>query len=166
MIRFRAPLLLAALFASTTLAASYTDSKYGFQLSYPAGWTVQPDVMGAAVAVLAPPVNNFSRNVNVVVIGGVPAGTTLDSVYSQNVATLRKLMTDFKVLAERRLTVDGQPARELVYTGRQGQYSLRQKQRYVLHGGKLYVLTATGLKGDAAADRLLDPVLDSFKLGR
>ena len=157
--------LLALALTGAAQAATYTNASQGFNLRYPDSWTKRENIQGAVVAVVAPASGGFSRNVNVVVIPGAPAGTKLDDILSANRANLAKQIKGLKVLLQRSVSVGGVNGRELVYTGSvstAGTRELRFKQRYTIQGSKLYVLTQTALANDTGADAALTPVLDSF----
>ncbi len=147
-------------------AATFRSTADRFSFTYPSGWTKQENIQGAAVAVIAPSAGGFSRNVNVVVIPGAPAGVSLNDVLTANRANLAKQIKNLKVISQRKVQVGGVPGQELVYSGSvstAGTRVLRFKQRYTIHSGKLFVLTQTALATDSGADGAVTPVLDSFK---
>ena len=43
-----------------------------------------------------------------------------------------------------------------------GTSSLRRRQRYTVHSGKLFVITQTSLASDSGADKVMNTALDSF----
>ena len=142
------PALLAALFLSVA-GAEYVNKEYGFSATPPKGWK-QVDAPGVAVAFTAPTSTaGFATNVNVVV---QPASADM-SLQKYTVATnaaLKQVLTDYKLLGSRDITLSGKPGKELMFSGKQGKFTLYFIQNFTLSGGKVYGLTGTTLLKDKA----------------
>lgn len=138
-------LSLVALTLPTVALAqtAYTNKKFGFTTTYPKGWITKEDVMGAAVFFLEPPKQGvFTSNVNVIV-EKVPQGGTLTDLVEAAKAFGQQAVTDFRVLAERDRNVGAVRGRELIYEGRQGQFSLRWSQLFAVQNGRAVAITLT-----------------------
>ncbi len=142
------PALLAALLTSVA-GAEYVNKEYGFSATPPKGWK-QVDAPGVVVAFTAPnAVAGFATNINVVV-QPTSADMSLQKYTVVAQAALKQALTDYKLLGSRDITLSGKPGKELMFSGRQGQYTLYFIQNFVLSGGKVYGLTGTTLLKDKA----------------
>lgn len=122
---------------------SYSNAKFSFSTTYPKGWLKKEDVMGAAVFFLEPAKQGvFTSNINVIV-EKVPPGGTLKDVVEASKAFGQQAITDFKLLAERPRNVGAFRGTELIYEGRQGQFTLRWSQLFALSGGRAVAITLT-----------------------
>ena len=144
--------LAALLLAGSVHAATFTDTKNGFTVTAPAGWEQVP-YAGTAVVYMSPRrVAGFGPNINVIV-QTVPAGLTQAQFHAGSLAQIRKYVTGGKVIQTRAVTLGGRPANEVVYTGRQGEFSLYFIAVYTVKGTRAYIVTGTtvlGQQGDMA----------------
>lgn len=149
----RLPPLLALLVLGGALAAPYQDAKNGFRVTPPAGWQ-RAEYPGTAVVYLAPQrVGDFNPNLNVIV-QPLPAGVTQARYHAQSLEQIRTFVSGGKVVQARATTLSGQAANEVVYTGRQGKFSLYFIAIYAVRGRSAYLITGTtplGKQGDMAA---------------
>ncbi|GHF33182.1 hypothetical protein HNQ07_000300 [Deinococcus metalli] len=148
----RTRLALAALLLGSAHAVTFTDSKNGFTVTAPAGWD-KVDYAGTAVVYLNPQrVNGFGPNINVIV-QTVPAGTTQAQFHQGSLAQIRKYVSGGQIIQARAVTLGGRPANEVVYTGKQGDFSLYFIAIYTVKGTRAYIVTGTtvlGKQGDMA----------------
>ncbi|WP_027482441.1 PsbP-related protein [Deinococcus pimensis] len=122
---------------------AYVNRKFSFTTTYPKGWLVKEDLMGAAVFFLEPPKPGaFTSNVNVIVEKVPPGGTLTDLVEAAKTFG-QQAVTDFNLLAERERNVGALKGRELIYEGRQGQYTLRWSQLFAVQNGRAVAITLT-----------------------
>ncbi|WP_309573261.1 PsbP-related protein [Deinococcus sp.] len=146
------PALAALLLLGSAHAATYSDSKNGFTLTPPAGWE-KVDYEGTAVVYMNPArVKGFGPNLNVIV-QTVPAGTTQAQFHQGSVAQIKKYVSGGQIIQTRAVTLAGRPANEVVYTGRQGDFSLYFIAIYAVKGTSAYIVTGTtvlGQQGDMA----------------
>ncbi|PNY82335.1 PsbP-related protein [Deinococcus koreensis] len=143
---------LALLLLGGSLAAPFTDAKNGFKVTPPAGWQ-KVDYPGTAVVYMAPRrVGDFAPNLNVIV-QPIPAGTTQARFHTGSLAQIRKFVSGGQIIQTRDVTLSGQKANEVVYTGRQGKFSLYFIAIYAVKGKSAYIITGTtplGVHGDMA----------------
>lgn len=148
----RLTLPLALLVLGAGLAAPYTDAKNGFRVTPPAGWQ-RVEYPGTAVVYVSPKkVGEFSPNLNVIV-QALPAGMTQARYHALSLGQIRDFVTGGKVVQTRATTLAGRPANEVVYTGRQGKFSLYFIAIYAVKGRNAYLITGTtplGQQGDMA----------------
>ncbi|UQN09536.1 DcrB-related protein [Deinococcus sp. QL22] len=163
---FRSGAVLAALVTASVASAEYVNAAEKFAVTAPKGWQ-QVSVPGVVVAFVAPgTTGNFSVNANVLV-EKLPAGITVSQYAQAGQATLKRLITDYKLVSSRNVTLGGVAGREQVFSGRQGEFSLYFVQTFALSGGKAYVLTGTTqLKDKAGLTPVMAAFVKSFKFKR
>lgn len=121
----------------------YSDK--GFSIRLPETWEQKEGFMGTTVMTLSPKetaTDAFRENANVAV-EAVPRGTTLPDYFSLSLGNMRKMMTDFKKHEEDEATLDGQPAKRVVYSFRVGEMNLKTLVYFTVRGKRAYVITAT-----------------------
>ncbi|MGY2892031.1 DcrB-related protein [Deinococcus sp. UYEF24] len=139
--------LLPAVLASLLLAtagASYTNKEYKFTATAPKGWKQLP-YPGALVVFAGTPSGGFAPNINVTV-EKLPAGITLKQYEEAGRANMKTVITNFKFLGRRDVTLNGVPAVEQTVTGRQGKFDLFFTQTIAVKNNRAYVLTGTSLQ--------------------
>lgn len=146
--------------------AEYVNAAEGFAVTAPKGWK-QVSVPGVVVAFVAPSVaGNFSVNTNVTV-EPLPAGITITQYAQAAQGTLKRVITDYKLVSSRNTTLGGVAGREQIFSGRQGEFNLYFMQTFALSGGKAYVLTGTTqLKDKAKLTPIMAAFVKSFKFKR
>ncbi len=127
--------------------AVYRSPAYGITAEYPAGWKAAEGAMGAIVVFNSPlegEGDQFSENVNIMGedLSAYP-GMTVGKYAETGIAKLALFFTDFRLLDNRRHTVDGRRARLIEYTGRMGIFQVHVLQAMTIADGKAYVLTFT-----------------------
>lgn len=163
---FRSGVVLAALVTASVAGAEYVNAAEKFAVTAPKGWQ-QVSVPGVVVAFVAPnQAGGFSVNANVTV-EKLPAGVTIAQYAQAGQATLKRVITDYKLVSTRNVTLGGVAGREQIFSGRQGEFSLYFMQTFALSGGKAYVLTGTTqLKDKASLTPVMAAFVKSFKFQR
>ncbi|MFB9994454.1 DcrB-related protein [Deinococcus oregonensis] len=154
----RSGVLLATLAVASVAGAEYVNAAEGFAVTAPKGWK-QVSVPGVVVAFVAPTTAaKFSVNTNVTV-EPLPAGVTITQYAQAAQGTLKRVITDYKLVSSRNVTLGGVAGREQIFSGRQGEFSLYFMQTFALSGNKAYVLTGTTQLADKTK---LTPVMAAF----
>ena len=152
---------LVFLATTVTAAAAYTSAKYGFTVTAPAGWK-QVSYPGTELVFTGPAAGGFASNVNLVVTS-LPAGFTLKQYETQGRDQLATVITNYKFISRRTLTLGGLPAFQQVFTGQQGKFNLYYVQTVALRKGDAYVLTATALQqSHAGLPKAVDGIVQTF----
>ncbi|WP_424952157.1 DcrB-related protein [Deinococcus sp.] len=160
MIKRALPVLLALTLLAPAQAA-FVSSEYGFSASAPKGWK-QVSYPGVLVAFASPTVTGrFANNVNITV-ENIPAGFTLEQYIQAGQVSLKRVITNFKPLGSRSVTLGGLPAQQQEFSGRQGEFDLYFSQTIALKSGHAYVLTGTSLLPQKAT---LAPSMAEFVQG-
>jgi serine/threonine-protein kinase len=145
-------------------------SNYGIGLSYPKDWTIkeyEPNEFTQIVAELTPRDRTASEAIQpklFVEVRQLTPSLTSKMAAQEAIAEIQKYLPDAKILENRQVKLDAQPAYLLVYTGLDGQNPLQRMQVGVLKNEKLYILTY-----EAKSDRykIYEPtvqaIVDSFK---
>ncbi len=142
----------AAAAAAKEAFAVYSNPAHGITAEYPAGWKAAEGLMGAIVSFRSPLEaggDRFSENVNILWedVSAQP-GLTVARYAEAGIAQLALMITDFRLLDNRRHTMDGRRARLIEYTGRQGVFQIHVLQAMTIAGGKAYVLTFVAEEAD------------------
>lgn len=146
----------------------YTNQEFNIQLPYPENYTLKEGVMGTVVYFLSEKdglTDLFQENFNIVVQDFSAQPMTLEEFTDLSLGHVSSLITDAQILSSQKTTLAGKPAYEVIYTGKQGQYNLKWKQKWALVGNTAYVLTYT-----AEIDqfdqylKIFNHMFDSFKI--
>jgi hypothetical protein len=124
---------------------SYKNTQYGFGLNSPAGWTTDENDQYGVVRFYGPTENNFAVNLGVTEPSTMNESETLSSGIEQVLAYLPTILTNFSLISNNAITVNGMNAQEITYTFAQGIYSLQGKQVYIEKSKIVYCLTYTAL---------------------
>jgi hypothetical protein len=141
----------AAAPASSTEAPAFKGELYmnkekGYSIEFPAGWTKQERFMGLDVIALSPadtPKDSFRENASVL-SGKLDAPITLDLFYSENLKNLQKALNNFKLEGSGDINVDGQAAKWVLYTHKQGNFESKVIQYFIMKGDYAYLITCGG----------------------
>lgn len=132
----------------------------GFGLAFPQTWTMEENYSQTRILAKSPisgEGDDFQENFNVIVMPLAGTGISqLDDFIGQTETELATLISDFSLQESNRIEWAGKPAHEFVYTGTQGEYSLKWKQRLVLNSSRAYIFSYTA-KVDTY-DQYLGPI--------
>ena len=102
--------------------------------------------MGSVAAFLSPQESAsdiFQENLNLIVQDLSTQPMTLQEYTELSVGQVEQFITDARILDSSATTLDGNSAHKLVYTGKQGQYSLKWMQVWTVIDNTAYVLSYT-----------------------
>lgn len=144
----------------------YTSAEHGFSISYPAGWmeameatTGRPgEVVALASAEGIPSVT--------VSLQPVEEGTTLAEFGPQLSQSLGQHWGDYELVSEGEIILDdGNPAYEIVFSGKMEGYSLKGKYVVVIRGANAFFITGLSMPATFEEDEAaIDEVIHSFRL--
>ncbi len=135
--------------ARDLLGETYSNPAEGFEIRPPSGWDIDESaLLGTKVIFLSetPDFHDeapFSANMNVVT--GTVRELSLEEIVATTKEQLKTMLTDFTLLEETFLVVDGLEAHIFEYTFSQGVFPLRATQLIVLHEDTAYAITAGAL---------------------
>lgn len=146
-----AAVLALACMSSTVFAAPsakynrYESEPYLFSFAYPADWETIEGVAGSVVTLLASGDNSVGglRAEASMMVRDIPdhLDTDLDEYAEMSQVQLERKVADFQIIAVDAITLGGQPAKMLTYTGKEGVFKLRWTQVYAMYRHRAYVLT-------------------------
>lgn len=144
-------LLILAMLAGTVAAEegalqTYSDAGNKFALEYPATWEVHENASGAGVIILSPLENQddrFSENINVMVQDLSPQPMTIEEYTELSTDQIAQVLTDGKVIEAKPVTLAGHDGYQLIYAGKQGDFSLKWMCRYAIVDNRVYLVTYT-----------------------
>jgi hypothetical protein len=148
-------LLLTGFSGSAHAAAKMANIKHKaekFSMSLPADWEVQKDsklgnMVIPIIAIRPAAVDDKIRENAVVVVETLPVAMTLDDYLKNNIASMPKVLNDFKPLNQGPLKNSKSPSKYLVYTHRMGS-DLKVIVFFYTKGSKGYSLTCTSSPAD------------------
>lgn len=143
--------LVITLTAATTQKApagylSYKNTKYNINMSYPKTWSFKDNINGTIVAFLTPresKTDDFQDNVNIVMQDISSQPMDIDKYASLSIGQLKKVITDIKIISDKKSNLSGQKAHTVTFTGKQGVSTLKWIQVYMIKNKKAYVVTYT-----------------------
>lgn len=118
-------------------------STENFSIPYPNKWELSIEkTMGTSFIILTPQEDkndNFRENVNLIIQDISRYNLNLDSYTALSIEQIKNLIPNSKLEISKRY----ENFHEVVYTGQQGKFNLKFKQRYWIIEGRAYVLTFT-----------------------
>jgi hypothetical protein len=165
-------LLAAILSLSFTALAEdqtkkYTDPQAGFSVNFPTTWNTLPNYMGTHVLSLSPLENKddpYRENISIVV-ENLPKHILAQNYYLMYSDIMSRTLKQFKIVSTTNVTLNNEPAVQLVATYEGADNSLTTEEYFLTKGSKGYVITATALTTDYEQFRpLLEKILISLKI--
>ena len=124
--------------------SSYENGDFNFVLEHPPEWEVLEDLLGVAVMVRAPaPAEEEFRPNFTVMVETVDSPTTLDDFLQAQLRNQARLLTDFYLLDVSDSEVAAIAAKKVLFTHRQGVFSLTVDQWWAIAPGGVIVLSGT-----------------------
>ena len=171
--RIRVSILLAVLALAGCSAGLPPDiAKLGhvsrdlrFGMDMPQGWSVHETAGPAALIATGPQTSSDGRPSVNVTVTPVADGTTLEEFVQASRRSLDRL-PGFKLLSEEAATAGARRAWTVTFEASAAGPLVRQKQLYVVTGGRSYIVTAAALPaGFAAEESNFDICFRSFRAG-
>jgi len=143
----------------------YVNRKARFAMDVPQGWSVR-ETTGTAAVILSGPESPAAGRPNVnVVLAPSRDGMTLEDLVQAGRSALEKL-PNFKLLSEGPAEAGRRRAWSVAFEETSTGRPVRQKQLYVVTGGRGYIATAAALpEGFAAEEPNFDLCFRSFRAG-
>lgn len=122
---------------------TYDNSADGIRIKYPSDWTKNSQIEGAIVVFLSPKksASDTSATLGVSTEDLSKQPMTLEEYTTLSLKNLNQFVTDAKILDSSATTLDGNSAHKVVYTAKQGQYTLKFMQVYTIKDNTAYVLS-------------------------
>lgn len=126
-------------------AEAYSNTKYGFKIRPPKGWKANENVgQGVVVSFSNPDQTGVDAGNSINVAAPQPTeGASLDSMIEDTKKALPTVLTNYKVVEDRKATVNGHEAHVLGGTFVQGTANLRNRQLIVIVKDMAFVITGT-----------------------
>jgi len=143
----------------------YVNQAQRFALDVPRGWTVRETAGPAALIATGPAAADGGRPSLNVTVAPVADGTTLEDFAQTSRRGLERL-AGFKLLSEEAAAAAARRAWTVTFEASPAGRPVKEKQLYVVTGGRGYVVTATALAEDFAAEEAnFETCLRSFRAG-
>jgi len=116
-----------------------------FALSYPAIWSLDQSGQAGTKFILFIGQNNsgFRDNVNLIIQDLKGLGFDLDKYVTLSEGQVKTMITNSQVIESKRIKSELGEFQEVIFTGDQGVFHLKWRQRYWVKGEKAFVLTLT-----------------------
>ncbi len=124
----------------------YENPSYGIKIKYPQNWEIQNinnPITGEVVAFLSPPQIKANKLQEKLTISVEDFPGTLDEFSNSSINDIKNHMAKAKIVNTSSTTLAQKPAEQLVFTGKDGQNSLKNLQVFTLKADKAYVITYT-----------------------
>lgn len=149
-------------------SGTYTNSKHGFTVNYPEDWELDEGADNTIVVFRGPVLQETGGKVNINITNdeiGDSSNITLDFYLDLNDKQYVQEFENYSRLATEDMTIDGKPAKKMIYSFDSANFSLKANQVYLIDDGTAFAITfvTTAATYDRyAADS--DLVINSFKL--
>jgi len=147
----------------------FESTSAGFLLTPPKSWRIDTSGQFGTLVFFFSNVtekegeNPFTPNINVTSesIEGIDLDTYMKAVKEKLPATF----TEYKLVEEAKITVNGLPATKIIATFTQGVYHIQNIQTILIRAGKAYIITGTTLANSWEKDKeILQSSMLTFKL--
>lgn len=140
----------------------------GYKINYPSEWELnESGQMGTSFLLLSPLSNeedDFRENVNLIKQNLTGYNLDLDQFIELSEGQIKTMVTDGKILSNKRKKNDLGDYQELIYTGKQGVYELKFQQYVYMVENTVYILTFTGKVGEFDQyQKTGEAILNSFE---
>lgn len=147
---------------------SFTDTKYGYSISYPEGWKVKEETNN--VTIYKPSETKGANKPDaLVIVGAVNIGdykeTKLATIGDLNKTVIKKQFNDVEFIGEKEIKVNGQDGFELEFTGTIGTEKIHG--RYIVVKGDEYLFPIIGSSNTGLWDGEKDNIeasIQTFKI--
>ncbi len=128
--------------------ANYTNQDYNFEIKYPETWLPRElnDPITGGVVVFSSPLESssdlFSERVYISVEYLSSNFTTLDE-YTQLIIDKidQEKGKEIEIYEDKKININGSPARMVIYSRQQGDVSLRQMEAFTIKDNRVYIIT-------------------------
>lgn len=158
-------ILLVSMISVQSVAYAYTNTRWGFSMTPPSGWTVSEGTSMTAVYFLGPFISETGGNVNVNVQVMENVDSALSEIVSANKLSLQNSLNDFTLVSENNQVVAGYNCYVLVMTFTYGSYGFKNEEAIFVESNKEFVITYTALPSNF--DTYLsefEPSLQTFRV--
>jgi hypothetical protein len=124
-----------------------TYSRDNISLTYPSHWELnESGAMGTKLILFSPlesAEDNFRENVNLIIQDLSGYNLNLAAYTKISVDQIPTVVTNYKLIESKTISINNEPVHKLVYDGDQGIYHLRFEQYFCIKDNHAYVLTFT-----------------------
>ncbi|WP_340200332.1 hypothetical protein [Ascidiimonas sp. W6] len=154
---------------NTVIEANFrTLENERFTISYPESWKAdESGARGTALLLFVPSDPTvggaFKDNINLLIQDLTGYELDLQGFTDLSLNQLKSMLPEVKMLSNERKKIGDYDVQQLIFTAKQKGYDLKFEQRYWVIGKEAYVLTATYLETNAAAQEpMIVNVLNTF----
>lgn len=145
--------------------------KESYKINYPKNWELnESGQMGTSFILLSPMTyqkDQFRENVNLLVQDLTGYNLDLDEYIEISEDQIKTMITNAKIIENKRVTSQNLDYQRVIYTGKQGNFNLKFEQFYWIIGHKAFVLTLTCEETQFDSYKLVgEKILKSFKLNK
>jgi eukaryotic-like serine/threonine-protein kinase len=150
---------------------TYDNSTFGIKIDYPSHWKKVENVgrlLGHTIVVefysvdLKNASKLFSENLNIVVGNLIPKNMSLAEYSNISINELKKIFPGLIMEEQTPITLSGNPALNVVYSFKQGQFKFKQMQIWTLKDGSDYVITYSAQPAEYSNLSIAQKIINSF----
>lgn len=147
-----------------TNIVTYINQDHNIKINYPLDWEKQEGTFGTTVMFISPledDSDQFRENLNIIVQDISSQPMTLSEYAEISIGEIKQFITEAEILS----STEKRDSYEIVYTGKQGEFSLKWMQTIIIQNNKVYVIsyTAEPDKYDNFME-LIQKMIDSFEV--
>ncbi|MBH8562340.1 protein kinase [Nostoc sp. CENA67] len=167
-VAFTAIVLLSHLRSSTPNFLNYENSNYGIKIKYPEDWARQDipnPITQELVTFLSPKQSDTDQFQEQLTISVEDFSNTLDESKNLFIQEIKNTVSESKILDASETTLANKRANQLIFTGKDGEKTLKNLQVWTLMDNKIYIITYTAAIDDY--DRFLqtaEKMIKSFEI--
>ncbi len=146
-----------------------THAKDNYSIEYPKNWELNTSgEMGSTFFLfseLSSEEDRFKENVNLMIQNLTGHNINMDQYVEISTGQITTMISEGTILESERKMENGIEFHQVIFTGKQGPFSLKFEQRYWIKDNTAYVLTFTSEKEQFAAySTTSSDILNSFKI--
>lgn len=138
-------ILLVSIISVQSVAYAYTNTKWGFSMNPPSGWTVSEGTSMTAVYFLGPQISETGGNVNINVQAVEDVNSALSEIVSASKISLQNSLDNFALVSENNRVVAGYNCYVLVMTFTLGNFGFKCEEAFFVENNKEFVIVYTAL---------------------
>ncbi|MEA3420909.1 MAG: PsbP-related protein [Acidobacteriota bacterium] len=120
---------------------TYENAQYGVRIKYPDNWTKNENYVANSIVTFFPDSNDTLKGRFSVPVLELEESMDMEWFKQAHIENLSLILTDFNITYNASTTLAGFSGYTLIFTFRQGTYTLKQRKIWTIENNTLYLLT-------------------------